>query len=292
MKEYKESPENLLYSSISDLSFYSAGYEQCVANHSWGPKLRSYQLIHFVLYGKGEFTINGHVFHLAKGDAFIIPSGKVCYYKADAIEPWCYVWINFSGIKSQIYAHELMQFSNDVFIIHDLDIDKYKNPIFEILKLNTNKTSRFLKCNSILLDIMSMLFENLELDDNLVNSPSIADEAKHYLDINYPEKIKIKDIAKELGVHPNYLTKVFHDKFGISPKNYLKNLKLKKAKSLLATTTLPISVIADSLGFDDQLAFSKTFKNKYNLSPSQFRKEETLKLNQHKNKRYSKTEFF
>ena len=65
---------------------------------------------------------------------------------------------------------------------------------------------------------------------------------------------------------------MFHDKFDISPKNYLKNLKLKKAQALLKTTDLPISVIADSLGFDDQLAFSKIFKKEYSISPSEYRK--------------------
>ena len=52
----------------------------------------------------------------------------------------------------------------------------------------------------------------------------------------------------------------------------LKNLKLKKAQALLKTTDLPISVIADSLGFDDQLAFSKIFKKEYSISPSEYRK--------------------
>ena len=102
---------------------------------------------------------------------------------------------------------------------------------------------------------------------------SIVDDIKHYLDMNYPDKIKMKDVAKEFGIHPNYLTKIFHDKFDISPKNYLKDLKLKKAQSLLKTTDLPISIIADSLGFDDQLAFSRIFKKEFSLSPSEYRKQ-------------------
>lgn len=273
MKEYKETQNHFLHNSISDLSFYSAGFEECKPGHSCGPRFRSYQLIHFVLYGKGEFHINGHVFHLSKGDAFIIPSGKVCYYEADSVDPWCYVWINFSGINSQMYTYELINSAEDVFILHNLDVEKYKRPILEILQLDRNSVSRYFKCNSILLDIMSMLFQDMGLEDKKLSKQSIADEVKYYMDINYPEKIVMKDIAKEFGIHPNYLTKLFHDKFDISPKNYLKNLKLKKAQALLKTTDLPISVIADSLGFDDQLAFAKTFKKEYSISPSQYRKQ-------------------
>lgn len=88
---------------------------------------------------------------------------------------------------------------------------------------------------------------------------SVVDEVKHYLDINYAEKLKLKDIAKSFGIHPNYLTQSFHEKYGISPKQYVLSLKLKKALKLLTTTELSVSVIASSLGFNDSLAFSKIF---------------------------------
>lgn len=143
--------------------------------------------------------------------------------------------------------YEFMNSNDDVFIIHDLDVEKYKQAILKIIHLNQNTMSQYFKCNSILFDIMSMLFADLNLNGKKRANISVIDDIKHYFDINYPEKLKIKDIAKEFGIHPNYLTQKFHDKFNISPKNYLKNLKLNKAKSLLTTTNLPISIIADSL---------------------------------------------
>ena len=48
--------------------------------------------------------------------------------------------------------------------------------------------------------------------------------------------------------------------------------KLKKARSLLITTELSIAIIASSLGFDDQLAFSRTFKKEFSISPSIYKK--------------------
>lgn len=90
MKEYKETHHSLMYKSNSDLSLYSAGYEECASGYSYGPKIRSYHLIHFVLYGKGELHINEHIFQLSAGDAFLIPAGKVSYYEASKDDPWCY----------------------------------------------------------------------------------------------------------------------------------------------------------------------------------------------------------
>lgn len=276
MKEYKETHHSLMYKSNSDLSLYSAGYEECTSGYSYGPKIRSYHLIHFVLHGKGELHINEHIFQLSAGDIFIIPAGKVSYYQASVTNPWCYAWISFLGISSQVYLSQLMTSTDDIYIIHNVDTAKYKEQIFNIIALQDASTSSYFQANSVLFHIMSMLFQDINFEESSWGKNSVVDEIKYYLDINYAEKIKLKDVAKSFGIHPNYLTRIFHNKYGLSPKQYLINLKLKKARRLLTTTELSVSVIASSLGFDDQLAFSKIFKKEVNASPTAFRKESRI----------------
>ena len=76
-----------------------------------------------------------------------------------------------------------------------------------------------------------------------------------------------------LGYHPHYLTRIFKERFGITPKQYLTDLKLKKACGLLCSTELPVAVVAESLGFEDALAFSRLFRREYGVSPSNYRKQ-------------------
>lgn len=273
MKEYKETHHSLMYKSNSDLSLYSAGYEECASGYCYGPKIRSYNLIHFVLYGKGELHINEHIFQLSAGDAFLIPAGKVSYYEASKDDPWCYAWISFLGINSQMYLYQLITSTDDIYVIHGLNTRKYKERIFEIIALQDSSTSSYFQANSVLFQIMAMLFDDTDFQEKRWGKNSVVDEVKYYLDINYAEKLKLQEVAKTFGVHPNYLTRIFHDKFNVSPKQYLTDLKIKKACRLLTTTELSVSVIANSLGFDDQLAFSKTFKKEMHISPSEFRKE-------------------
>lgn len=283
MKEYKETHHSLMYKSNSDLSLYSAGYEECASGYSYGPKIRSYHLIHFVLHGKGELHINEHIFQLSAGDIFIIPAGKVSYYQASTTDPWCYAWISFLGISSQVYLSQLMTSTDDVYIIHNIDTVKYKEQIFNIIALQDASTSSYFQANSVLFHIMSMLFQDINFEESSWGKNSVVDEIKYYLDINYAEKLKLKDVARSFGIHPNYLTRIFHNKYGVSPKQYLINLKLKKAQRLLTTTELSVSVIASSLGFDDQLAFSKIFKKDLNVSPTTFRKESRILASSHRN---------
>ena len=236
MKEYKETHHSLMYKSTSDLSLYSAGYEECPSGYGYGPKIRSYHLIHFVLYGKGELHSNEHIFQLSAGDAFFIPAGKVSYYQASKEDPWCYAWVSFLGINSQMYLYQLMTSTDDVYIVHGLDNQKYKERIFEIISLQGVSTSRYFQANGILFQIMAMLFDDINFQESNWGKNSVVDEVKFYLDINYAEKIKLRDVAKSFGRHPNYLTRIFHENYGISPKQYLISLKLKKARRLLTTT--------------------------------------------------------
>lgn len=273
MKEYKETQHSLLQKSVSDLSFYSAGYEECKPKYSYGPICRSYNLIHFVLKGKGVFKINEHVFNIKAGDAFIIPAGKVSYYEADENEPWHYAWINYIGINSQLYTYNLVTSSDDNYVIRGLDTEKYKDAIMGLLSQHTNTASKFLKANAILLNIISMLYEDVGYDGRNQFKTSSADDIKFYIDMHFSDNIKLNELAKRFGIHPNYMTRVFREAYGVSPKKYLTELKLKKACRLLTVTNLPVSVISSSLGFEDQLSFSRAFKNGYDVSPSDYRKK-------------------
>mgnify|MGYP005753750803 CR=1 FL=1 len=136
-----------------------------------------------------------------------------------------------------------------------------------------NPASQYFRANGILYQIMAQLFSDIGFSEENWGKNSVADEVKFYLDTNYAEKIVLKDVARSFGIHPNYMTRTFHEKFGISPKKYLMDLKLKKACRLLTTTTLSIAVISSSLGFDDQLAFSRIFRKEYGNAPSEYRKK-------------------
>lgn len=272
MKEYKETNHTLIYKSNSDLSLYSAGYEECLPGHSYGPTIRSYHLIHFVLHGTGSLHMNEHIFPLSAGDAFFIPAGKVSYYEASKKDPWCYTWISFLGINSQMYLYQIMTSAENTYVIHGLHSDKYRASISDILSLHGTPTSQYLQANGILLKILAMLFEDIGFQECSWGKESLVDEIKFYLDMNYAEKLKLGEVAKSFGIHPNYFTRIFHERFGVSPKNYLTNLKLKKACRLLTTTELSMAVISASLGFEDQLAFTKSFKKAFTVPPSEYRR--------------------
>ena len=63
-----------------------------------------------------------------------------------------------------------------------------------------------------------------------MQTKSLANDLKFYFDVNYAEKLILKDIAKKFGIHPNYLTRIFHEKFHLSPKQYIMQLDRKSTR--------------------------------------------------------------
>ena len=62
---------------------------------------------------------------------------------------------------------------------------------------------------------------------------SLADEIRFYLDMKYSQKIRLQDVAEKFHIHPNYMTRIFREKFQVAPKQYLMELKLKRQVACL-----------------------------------------------------------
>ena len=87
------------------------------------------------------------------------------------------------------------------------------------------------------------------------------------------DDLNIEDLAFLCGMSLSSFNRKFKSIFGTSPTKYIVSKRLEKAQTLLATTDLRISDIAFDVGFNDIGYFSKTFRNYYSISPSDFRKQ-------------------
>ncbi len=82
---------------------------------------------------------------------------------------------------------------------------------------------------------------------------------------------RLDDLAIIAGISRSRLTSVFREYTGYSPLDYVRELRVRKARALLSDSELSIKEIAAQVGFDDALHFSKVFRKVDGLAPSQFR---------------------
>ena len=95
--------------------------------------------------------------------------------------------------------------------------------------------------------------------------------AVNYIHSNIFRAIKVSELTRILGITQPYLYRIFINKCGQSPKQYIDNYKLKIARNMLLNSELSIGNIGNSVGFDNPLVFSRFFKKNFGVSPSKFR---------------------
>ena len=96
-------------------------------------------------------------------------------------------------------------------------------------------------------------------------------EALTFIEQNYQRDISIEEIAAVSGLNRSYFGKVFRDAVGESPQAYLLHYRMARAAQLLKETRLSIGEIASLVSYDNQLHFSRAFKNVHGVSPREYR---------------------
>lgn len=97
-----------------------------------------------------------------------------------------------------------------------------------------------------------------------------------YIENHYMEKIRIADIAKVSGFSESHFMRYFKDTMGTSFIDYLREYRLTMAARLLLASDASILSIAEEVGFDNLSYFNRAFKKEYQMTPSQYRRQDAL----------------
>lgn len=84
------------------------------------------------------------------------------------------------------------------------------------------------------------------------------------------------EMAGSVNLSCSRFRHLFKSETGMSPKQYLKSLRIKAAKHLLETTFMNVKEIMSTVGMNDKSRFAREFKNFYGLSPTQYRAQSSI----------------
>ena len=94
-----------------------------------------------------------------------------------------------------------------------------------------------------------------------------------YVETNVLNRIRVKDIADEIGYTENYISSVFKAEMGMSLLEYVNRRKIEMAKQIMDNNTIPIAEISDRLAFSNPGYFSAMFKKVTGMTPSEYQKK-------------------
>jgi len=107
-----------------------------------------------------------------------------------------------------------------------------------------------------------------------VHIQRMINNAKEYIIGNFTESIYLNDVANYLHINPSYFSYIFKKATGYTFKNYVTNLKIKKAEELLLNSSLIISEISREIGYKDSNYFNRVFHKMTGVSPSTYLKNQ------------------
>lgn len=96
-------------------------------------------------------------------------------------------------------------------------------------------------------------------------------EALAYIETHLGEPMTMRELADSLHLNSSYFSVLFKEQVGLNFSEYLMRKRVQRAKELLVQTNLPISEIAERVGYQTDKYFIKVFKSLENISPSKYR---------------------
>ncbi len=219
----------------------------------------------FVTNGQLSINIDGNICTATKGNFVIFPPKY--HYQYAGNPPTYYLSIHFTGSYADRFLKEC-GFNNLPCIINSEFSIEMQNKCQKLIDtFLLNEPLAIQVCASILQEII-LDIAKIELD-KAITSPLKA--SLKYIHSFYTNKIDIPYLAKiENLSYSRYVTK-FKKQTGKSPNEYIIDLRLQLAKSLLENTVMSIKQISERIGYTDQYFFSRLFKNHVRLSPRAYR---------------------
>ena len=238
----------------------------------WKKGRRDYQIL-YVASGKAHFWFNGI--------EEIVDSGHMVLYKPKEVQKYVYYvedhpevfWIHFTGydVKNILEYHGI---SLNQHVFYSGTLPEYKMSFRKIIR-------ELQQCEYGYEDYIASSFNNILLlvsrqqqngENYTVTIPEEIEMAVSYFNENYNTKISVAQYAESLHISTNWFIRNFKQHMKMSPAQYLLSLRMVNAQSLLENTDYSVGEIAEIVGYDNQLYFSRVFKKEYGISPAQYRK--------------------
>lgn len=242
--------------------------------------------VYFIRSGSGTLKINKHTFHLSENDIFLAKPFEHTVYTCNDEHSCELYFFTFSGVfASELIGRTLFKnacyasMPNDTLFYHINNaasgIEKSECPdiygieqLFKFFSLIISPADRIVKKNTAYMQYIK--------------------EAQSYIEQNYSKPIRIAELANSFNLNRSHFYRIFKEHTGVSVEQYLSNTRIEQAKKLLCETEMPISTIAEVIGYRNYSAFHAMFKKCMQISPGEYREIQKSVILENKDKAVSK----
>ena len=223
-------------------------------------------LLCYTYEGEADLYYDDRYFHLKSGDGFWIDCRKWHLYKTTN-DNWKHMELYFRGNDGDEYFNAFS--INDSVLFHSgyEFINKLENVLNNYQKI---RPERDLLVHAALTDLLGWLLDNHNEIRGGVDAG--VREVIQYIHANSNGKITMDELARVANVSKYHLSRAFKEYTGLPPIEYVIETRLENAKHLLKNSDLSMAVIAQLTGIGTEQYMSRLFRQKYNMTPNEYRK--------------------
>ena len=255
--------------------------------YGFGPAIQEFTDIHFLFAGKGYATVGKQHFEVSAGQIMHLPRGVKYYFEYDEEDPPQYLWVAFCGEWEKKLLNEIgLNETNLVADIADL----------QAVKDLAERSVRQIAEDSSYVAMMPCFWQCIQLLKGVRGYPPLKKKSKNkknrapaaerkiedgriiqivnYIEREYGRNIVVNDLADNMEVSRAWLSRKFKEYTGKTIKEYVTDVRISHAKDFLTRTTWSVAEIAEKCGYQNQMFFSRMFKQAAGVSPTQWRNGE------------------
>lgn len=244
-----------------------------------------YLEIAFMMSGTGKYRIDGVVYDVGEGDLIIFnPGMKHQGLVSDTVNAMTEFFVGAADIRFKNMPANVLPLPEEGPIIHTTG--ELRQKLFKICaSMEAENTvcwqGRYFMMKAYLMQMILLIVKQqmqpVEVKTGCafesVNKKYVVEQIVNYFEDHYAEKISLDQIAENMYLSPFYISRIFKSETGDTPIRHLINIRLEKAKELLQEGFAgSIQEVAERVGYDDAYHFSKLFKKRYGMPPSQIKK--------------------
>jgi AraC family transcriptional regulator of arabinose operon len=233
-----------------------------------------YSKIYFIVEGVGKLEVGGQELFPLPGQMVFAPAGLPQMYSlTDESRTYTMFWCHFISNISFMSLFSLFKLP---FLLTAADPDKAIS-CFETLVHSYRQESgpaKSIRQQAALLNVISCYLEQAILAQPQTTGSLQSSKmctVLQYIDHNLTKDLSIAELASLVHHHPNYFIRFFKSHLGITPMTFILERRLEKAKQLIVSSDMTIGEVSQATGFHDIFHFSKSFRKRHGLAPTEFR---------------------
>lgn len=258
-----------------NFSVQLAGQVKCPPGWRKGPHRHRFHTMWIIAGGKGAFTIDGTDYIVEPGKLVVFIPGMITERSSDDEDPLEFYFIRFSYALSyeEQNTWAFADSSRTDFPLRGMYTIQNPPPVLNMCdQINQLMKRRgqivTMRRRILFLELLLQLVSDFR-SQVVTGSTTMAIESTiEYMVNHYNEDLSLADLAALAGLSVSHYSRLFKQYASYSPIDYLTHLRMDRAKELLVLSDYKLKAIAESVGYRDELYFSRMFKKVVGMAPS------------------------